>query len=135
MRKIAVAFLSLVFILSFINISFSQDVQVKGHYRSNGTYVKPHYRSAPNGTVFDNYSTKGNTNPYTGKSGTVDPYKSSSGFGNSSRGYGQSLGGSSNSFGGNQPLGGTGRQNRLGGTGLQNNLGGGTGLNSNLFGR
>ena len=51
------------------------DVHVRGHYRSNGTYVQPHYRSSPNGTTLDNYSTKGNVNPYTGQAGTVDPYK------------------------------------------------------------
>jgi hypothetical protein len=128
MRKIIVTLLSLVFVLSFAGISFCQDVHVKGHYRSNGTYVKPHYRSAPNGNVFDNYSTKGNTNPYTGKSGTVDPYKSSGSFGSSSRGYGQSLGSSNSNRGYGQSLGGTSRQNRRGGTGRQNNLGGGTGL-------
>jgi hypothetical protein len=49
------------------------DVHVRGHYRSNGTYVQPHYRSSPNGTTLDNYSTKGNVNPYTGKEGTVNP--------------------------------------------------------------
>jgi hypothetical protein len=130
MRKITVTLLSLVFVVSFTSISFSQDVHVKGHYRSNGTYVKPHYRSAPNGNAFDNYSTKGNTNPYTGQRGTVDPYKSSGSFGSSSQGTGQSFGGSSNSLGGyNQPLGGTtNRQKRSRGTGRQNNLGGGTGL-------
>lgn len=49
------------------------DVHVRGYYRSNGTYVQPHYRSSPNGTTLDNYSTKGNVNPYTGKEGTVNP--------------------------------------------------------------
>jgi hypothetical protein len=44
--------------------------QVKGYYRSNGTYVSPHNRSNPNHTVRDNYSYKGNVNPYTGKVGT-----------------------------------------------------------------
>jgi hypothetical protein len=47
---------------------------VNGYYRSNGTYVQPHYRSNPNNSTFDNYSTKGNYNPYTGQPGTVDPY-------------------------------------------------------------
>lgn len=46
---------------------------VKGYVKKDGTYVAPHYRSAPNSTKLDNYSTKGNTNPYTGKEGTVDP--------------------------------------------------------------
>jgi hypothetical protein len=48
------------------------DVHVRGYYRSNGTYVQPHYRSSPNSTALDNFSTKGNINPYTGKEGTVN---------------------------------------------------------------
>ena len=44
--------------------------RVKGYYRSNGTYVQPHYRSSPNSSRYDNYSTKGNYNPYSGKRGT-----------------------------------------------------------------
>jgi hypothetical protein len=43
---------------------------VPGYYRSNGSYVKPHYRSSPNSTQTDNYSTYGNRNPYTGSYGT-----------------------------------------------------------------
>lgn len=53
----------------------AQSHSVKGHYRSDGTYVQPHYRSNANSTKLDNYSTEGNYNPYNGKSGTVDPYK------------------------------------------------------------
>lgn len=52
--------------------AFSQ-VRVDGHLRRDGAYVAPHYRSAPNHTPFDNYSTRGNVNPYTGQSGTVQP--------------------------------------------------------------
>ncbi len=48
----------------------SASVYVKGHYRSNGTYVSPHYRSNPNNSVYDNWSYKGNVNPYTGTVGT-----------------------------------------------------------------
>ena len=47
---------------------------VHGYTRSNGTYVAPHYQTNPNGTKLDNWSTRGNVNPYTGKVGTVDPY-------------------------------------------------------------
>ena len=43
--------------------SFAQ-THVSGYTRSNGTYVAPHYRSSPNYTKADNYSTIGNTNPY-----------------------------------------------------------------------
>jgi hypothetical protein len=42
---------------------------VNGYYRTNGTYVEPYYRSHPNRTVTDNYSFKGNVNPYTGREG------------------------------------------------------------------
>lgn len=49
------------------------DTYVQGHFRKNGTYVQPHYRSSPNGTTLDNYSTQGNINPYTGKVGTKAP--------------------------------------------------------------
>ena len=59
-------------------IAFAQDVYVRGYYRSDGTYVQPHYRSSPNNTTLDNWSTKGNVNPYTGKLGTRDPYSGSS---------------------------------------------------------
>lgn len=45
-------------------------VHVNGYTRKDGTYVAPHYRSAPNSTKADNWSTKGNVNPYTGKPGT-----------------------------------------------------------------
>jgi hypothetical protein len=48
--------------------------QVQGYYRKNGTYVAPHYRSAPDGNRFNNYSTQGNVNPYTGQQGYVNPY-------------------------------------------------------------
>ena len=46
------------------------DTYVQGYTRSDGTYVAPHYRSSPNYTKRDNWSTEGNTNPYTGKAGT-----------------------------------------------------------------
>lgn len=49
---------------------------VHGYTRKNGAYVMPHYQTAPNATRLDNWSTKGNVNPYTGKEGTKDPYKS-----------------------------------------------------------
>lgn len=52
-------------------IGFSADsaVYVSGYWRQ-GTYVAPHYRSAPDGNFYNNWSTKGNVNPYTGKAGT-----------------------------------------------------------------
>lgn len=50
-------------------------VRVRGHFRKDGTYVAPHYRSSPNSSRSDNYSARGNYNPYTGRRGTEDPYQ------------------------------------------------------------
>ena len=76
MKKVF-GFLFLLMVL-FGNIAFA-DVYVNGYYRKDGTYVKPHYRSSPNGTKADNWSTYGNTNPYTGEAGTkkYDDYSNS----------------------------------------------------------
>lgn len=60
--------LLLLFVLFELS-SFAQ-VSVRGYYRKNGTYVRPHQRTRPNHTVTDNYSFKGNVNPYTGEVGT-----------------------------------------------------------------
>lgn len=46
------------------------DEYVNGYTRPDGTYVQGYYRSSPNSTRSDNYSTQGNTNPYTGERGT-----------------------------------------------------------------
>ena len=43
---------------------------MKGYTRKDGTYVAPHTRSAPDGNFGNNWSTKGNINPYTGEEGT-----------------------------------------------------------------
>ena len=51
---------------------------VRGHYRKDGTYVAPHMQTNQNKTRLDNWSTRGNVNPYTGKVGTKDPYSSPS---------------------------------------------------------
>jgi len=70
MRKLLLSllFLPIVF-FSFAPISDAA-VHVNGYYRSNGTYVAPHYRSNPDSSVTNNWSYKGNVNPYTGKVGT-----------------------------------------------------------------
>ncbi len=47
----------------------SSDIYVNGYFRKDGTYVSGHYRSAPNNSFYDNYSTKGNINPYTLREG------------------------------------------------------------------
>lgn len=65
--------------LLFTAPAFAQSsTYVKPHVRSDGTYVQGHYRTNPDNNVYNNYSTKPNVNPYTGKQGTVDPYGSRS---------------------------------------------------------
>jgi hypothetical protein len=54
--------------------AFARDVYVQPYVRSDGTFVQGHYRTAPDGNPFNNYSTQGNVNPYTGQAGTVNPY-------------------------------------------------------------
>ena len=55
----------------------AKDVWVDGYFRLNGTYVKPHYRSQADSNFWNNWSTKPNINPYTGKLGTrITPPKS-----------------------------------------------------------
>jgi len=43
---------------------------VRGYFKpSTGTYVQPYFRTNINSTNWDNYSTQGNVNPWTGSTG------------------------------------------------------------------
>jgi hypothetical protein len=46
---------------------------VRGHVRSDGTYVQGYWRSSPDHNPYNNYSFPGNTNPYTGEVATGNP--------------------------------------------------------------
>lgn len=69
--KIAALALSLVLLCGGI---FGQQaaayVSVDGYYRSDGTYVKPHVRSNPNGLKYDNYSWSSGDDLYNDTYGT-----------------------------------------------------------------
>ena len=41
-----------------------------GYTKDNGTTVQPHYKTTTNNANHDNFSTSGNTNVYTGQSGS-----------------------------------------------------------------
>ena len=69
MRKIIVLLL-----MMSIGSSVLADQYVNGYYRKDGTYVNGYYRTSPNNTRLDNYSTRGNYNPYTGQPGYQNPY-------------------------------------------------------------
>lgn len=70
MKKI-ILLLSLVAVSYFGYSQTNSDVRYQSGYvkPSTGTYVKPHMKTEVNRTNHDNFSTKGNTNTYTGSSG------------------------------------------------------------------
>lgn len=70
--RTTIAALSIVAV--FASTTASAQVYVKPHIRSDGTYVQGHVRSRPNNTTVDNWSTRPNVNPYTGREGSADPY-------------------------------------------------------------
>jgi len=74
MIKLFFAFLfaSIIFFSSF-GVSEAY-VRVRGYYRKSGTYVQPYYRSNSDGYKYNNWSTRGNTNPFTGRSGYKSLY-------------------------------------------------------------
>lgn len=74
MRKLTTILIVFISIFNFATLFAQSDVYVNGYFKNNGTYVQPHFKTAPNSSMFDNYSTKGNYNPYTGKPGWIDPY-------------------------------------------------------------
>ena len=45
--------------LFFLSLTCSSQVRVKGYVRKNGTSVRPHIRSSPDGILWNNYSYKG----------------------------------------------------------------------------
>ncbi len=52
----------------------SSTMHVHSYTTKRGTYVTPHLRTAPDHTKRNNWSSKPNVNPYTGRDGTKDPY-------------------------------------------------------------
>lgn len=59
-----------VFVVCLFAGAVQADEYVNGYYRQDGTYVEGHWRSSPNQQRWDNYSSEGNYNPYTGERGT-----------------------------------------------------------------
>lgn len=69
--------LLLLFAFSLMTASVAQAKYQRGYYKpSTRTYVKGHFKTQSDNSKFNNYSTKGNRNPYTGKKGYRNPYKS-----------------------------------------------------------
>lgn len=72
MKKIVLVVL-IVFAITSVALAGGR-TRVKGYFRSDGTYVQPHYRTAPNKSRRDNYSYPGNFNP---NKGSFTPYSTS----------------------------------------------------------
>jgi hypothetical protein len=72
LKRLIVWCLLIFSIVSFFPRSIEAVVNVKGYYRSNGTYVAPHVRSNPNGLKYDNYSWKPSQGLYNDSYGTRD---------------------------------------------------------------
>lgn len=78
MKKTIIIAIALTIAVPAITVA---DEYVNGYVRRDGTYVQPHYRSSPDSSPYNNYSSKGNYNPYTGRQGTVTPPADNSGYG------------------------------------------------------
>ncbi len=77
MKKVALLIVTMLMLC--VASAFAKSTHVKGYTKKDGTHVAPHDRSAPNKSKRDNWSSKGNVNPETGKEGTVDPDKEKKG--------------------------------------------------------
>ena len=62
-------------VLAMVGIGAADAKYVRGHYRkSTGSYVSGYHRTRADRVKFNNYSTRGNRNPYTGKKGYKRTY-------------------------------------------------------------
>ena len=66
MKKVALTLVVIFNVLAAIAQNPYSDVSVRTYIRANGTIVNSHYRTAPNFTKMDIYSTYPNVNSYTG---------------------------------------------------------------------
>ena len=61
--------LLIIVVMMSSSLSFA-DTYVQGYQRNDGTYVQGYMKSESNQYRYDNYSSQGNTNPYTGERGS-----------------------------------------------------------------
>ena len=64
MRLLTALTLAVALLCSPALASAADDVNVKGSFRQDGTYVQPHVRSAPDSSYNNNWSTSPNVNPH-----------------------------------------------------------------------
>jgi hypothetical protein len=62
----------LLIILTILCLTSPANAQIKmqqGYIKKDGTYVQPHIKTKADGNIYNNFSTKGNKNPYNNKAG------------------------------------------------------------------
>ena len=59
-----------VLLLVLLSTTAQADEYVNGYFRQDGQYIEGHYRTHPNQMRWDNYSSQGSQNPYTGQRGS-----------------------------------------------------------------
>ena len=76
MRRVLFLIMTLAGFLSISGQSIAtSNHNIKGYTKKDGTYIKSHRATNPNKTQRDNWSSKPNSNPYTGNKGTKNPSK------------------------------------------------------------
>jgi Ni/Co efflux regulator RcnB len=71
MKKTILSIVFLAFLTTLSAQSNSNSKYQSGYFKpSTNTYVEPHMKTSTNSTNVDNYSSKGNINPYTGSTGS-----------------------------------------------------------------
>ena len=70
MKKVLVWGLLALFGVGLLSSTADASVRVRGYTTKRGTYVAPSHRSSPDRVKYNNYSSKGNYNPYTGRKGS-----------------------------------------------------------------
>lgn len=64
-------FLAFAFVISFSGpIEALSAERVKSYVRKDGTYVDSHFRSNSDKSFYNNWSSRGNSNPFTGSRGS-----------------------------------------------------------------
>lgn len=52
------------------------EIETNVYQRQMGGYAQTYHQKSSDNNLFNNYSTKGNTNPYTNREEMADPFKS-----------------------------------------------------------
>tara|TARA_B100000579_G_C22332163_1_gene621048 strand:+ start:269 stop:445 length:177 start_codon:yes stop_codon:yes gene_type:complete len=55
MKKAIITLTTFASLFAFTQAAYA-DVYVNGYWKQNGTYVDSYYRTAPNDSIYDNYS-------------------------------------------------------------------------------